>query len=312
MSTLQWIALVLASPFLALALVTIGIWLNTLLARFFDRHETMDPFQERAFLCAHSTRPERAWGICVEGFWQAIAIALQWSHAIRRFSNPELRPGEGPLIVLVAGYLENGGLMWPLAQRLRTRGFQATVIDLPSTLFALEKNVPFVDEQVRRLMGEADVETCVLVGHSMGGVIGRAYVHHHDDHPVAAVVTLCSPHRGTHIARLGLGAAARDMQPGSEHMLRYPPTRVTETPVHTLVSTQDNIVSPPWSTLLLEGDNVVLDEPVGHVAPLFMASVAERVAQWADAALKTRLTQAQHLGEGTAPPRAEGPRPAQA
>ena len=105
-----------------------------------------------------------------------------------------------------------------------------------------------------------------------------------DDHRLAAVISLASPHRGTQLARYGIGESARDMTPGSAHMNAYPPSRIGPVPVHTLISGADNIVAPPWSTVLMEGDNVLLDLSVGHVAPLYLEDVAEQVNAWVESA----------------------------
>ena len=52
------------------------------------------------------------------------------------------------------------------------------------------------------------------------------------------------------------------------------PERVGRVPIHCLVGFQEDIVSPPWSAVLHEGENVVLEAPVGHITPLFLPSVA--------------------------------------
>ena len=51
-----------------------------------------------------------------------------------------------------------------------------------------------------------------------------------------------------------------------------------------MIALQDNIVSPPWSAFIDEGEDVVLERPVGHVAPLFLRTVARRIADWLDEA----------------------------
>ena len=275
-------ALLLATlPLDLLAAVTLGVWATARMARRLERGAAMDPFQERRFLgLARPPWWARAWGVAVEGSCQTAAFALQAAHHVRRFRPAPVRPEGGPPVVLVAGYLENAGQMWPLARRLAAQGFQPVLVDLPSTLRSIEDNAAFLAERIDEVCRASGRERIGFVGHSMGGVVARALVRQQAEPRLASVVTLGSPHRGTRMARFGVGQSARDMRPGSALVDRNPPARPAGPPVHTLISTQDNIVSPPWSTVLAEGEDVVLSRPVGHVAPLFLPEVAERVVGW--------------------------------
>lgn len=46
-------------------------------------------------------------------------------------------------------------------------------------------------------------ESLYMAGHSAGGVLGRLYMVHHPDRPVAGLITIASPHLGTGTAELG-------------------------------------------------------------------------------------------------------------
>lgn len=288
MEPTEILLLLLALPVVMWLCVTAGVAATTWLARRWGRDVPMDTFQERLFLPHPGQRSlpltQRLHGLSVEGFWQTVAFGLQSVHMVRRFKSPPLDPDGGPPVILVAGYMENGGQMWLLARRLRGRGYQAVIFDLPSTLRSVGKNAETLGDEIDRVLAASGASRVALIGHSMGGVIMRTYVHGREAPPVAAVISLCSPHRGTRLARLGPGSSARDLAPGSPHLSRLPHSLLGQVPIHTLISTQDNIVSPAWSTVLCEGENVLLDEPVGHVAPLFLRSVEIRVSTWLEAA----------------------------
>jgi PGAP1-like protein len=277
-----WIAIL--APAVAVTAVVLGVGLVTILASWLGRHEPQDELQRAAFAAARPRWSQRIVWIGVEGLWQCLAFSLQGVRALTAFRGPDLRvPAGATPVLLVAGYLENSGLMWPLARRLRAAGYHPVPLDLPSTLAPIATNVSFLCGVIERLRDEGASEVA-LVGHSMGGVIGRALAHHETALPLACVVTIASPHRGTHMARLGIGRSARDMRPGSAHMQAHPPSRRGEVPVHTVVGRQEDIVSPAWSALLEEGENHVLDVPAGHVAPLFLPGVAALTAGWLKAA----------------------------
>jgi pimeloyl-ACP methyl ester carboxylesterase len=287
MSPWAWVllALVLLSPLIYLLGVTGGVWLNMRLARLLDRRSPeRDAFQERVFNAGeHATLAERAVGVTREGVWQAYAFLAQARHFWRPYRFPDPDPEGGPVVVLVAGYLENGGTMWRLGRELQSQGLQPVLLDLPTTLRAVESNVAFVSDWIRQLKRSLGRERIGYVGHSMGGVIGRAYVLSHEDHGLGVVVTLASPHRGTHLAHLGIGASARDLRPQSDLCLRIPPhPRGRDVPVHTLISAHDNIVSPPWSAVLGEGqgEDLLWHEPLGHTGILYRPEIAAQVATW--------------------------------
>ncbi len=272
-------------PFALLAAVTVGVWACARLARWLERVEEKDPHQERAFAVAGAPPAlSRASGMVVEGVWQTVAFTLQGLHWVVPFRTPTPCPGGGPPVLLVAGYLENAGQMWLLARRLRARGLQPVLVDLPSTLAPIADNAAFVAGRLREVIEASGYRRVGYVGHSMGGVIGRACALLGDDPPLATVITIASPHRGTHLARLGAGGSARDMRPGSAYLSGCAPGRCGAVPVHTVIAPSDNIVSPAWSTILGEGDDLVLTRPVGHVAPLFLAEVTEQVVAWLEAA----------------------------
>lgn len=275
-------ALVVLAPLAAFMAISAGVVAATLLAWWHGRADLRDELQESLFGTSRHPLLRRLVWLVYEGVWQSLAFTLQaWHHLTRGRRRVWIDPAAGGTpVVLVAGYLENSGTLRVLAARLRARGFRIVQADFPNTLRRIEKNVASlreIVEQVRRETGAAQV---AVVGHSMGGVIARTLVQVDGCPPLKVVVTIGSPHRGTHVARYGPGPSARDMRPGSEHMRRYPHGRRCAIPVHTLVAPQENITSPAWASILGEGDDVVLDVPAGHVGPLFLGRVADRVEGW--------------------------------
>jgi pimeloyl-ACP methyl ester carboxylesterase len=275
------ILIVLGAPLGVTASVTLGVAFTVLLAQGWGRRDAHDEHQAAAFADKRAGVVSRVWWLGVEGVLTTVAFGSMPLHAALRRRRLRLSPGEGGTpVLLTAGYLENGVHMWLLARRLRARGFRVAVLDLPNTLRPIADNVEVMREAALELMRETGAEQVALVGHSMGGVIGRALVHTHADVPVACVVSIASPHRGTHMAKLGPGRSARDMSQGSEHALAHPPERRGSAPVHCVVGFMENIVSPNASAILNEGESVVLDVPAPHLAPLVMPSVAELTSRW--------------------------------
>ena len=71
------------------------------------------------------------------------------------------------------------------------------------------------------VLAQTGADKLVLVGHSMGGLVCRDYLAIHGGDKVDRLITLATPHQGSQLAALGLGANAREMEPGSGWLQRF-------------------------------------------------------------------------------------------
>lgn len=274
-----------AAPFGAWFSMTVACGLLAFVAVALGRTTPKDDLQLRALADRrHGLLRCFAW-VWIEGFWSCVGFAFQGAHLLWPWTlrRPAPAPAGATPVVLVAGYLENSGLMWLLGRRLAARGHTVVHVDLPSTLSRISTNSAWLRARVDEVLAATSASRVCLVGHSMGGVVSRTLVLDDPAAPVACVVSIASPHRGTVLGRLGPGGSARDMSPGSDHCLRVG-HRAAQVPVHSIFGLMENIVSPAWSCVVAGGDTVVLDEPCGHVTPLFLGSVEARVHAWLVAA----------------------------
>lgn len=254
-----------------------------LFGRWVGRRESLDEGL-RALLAERPGGMLRAlFGLVFETLLQSYALVLETLYLFRLLPRPR-GPESGPLVVLLPGYFENGGIMWHLARHLARRGWRPILLDFPSTWQAIERNADFLHQQLVDIRDEHAVEHVAIVAHSMGGVVARTMVHRHADHAVSLIVSIASPHAGTHIAHIGLGDSIRDMRRRSEHLDRFPIDRVGDVPIHAIVAPQDEIVAPLSSCVTLEGETWVCELPLGHSGPLFTRSTWRRIVRWLEAA----------------------------
>lgn len=101
-------------------------------------------------------------------------------------------------VVLLHGLWFAGWTQTLLARRLRRRGFTPHSFSYPSVRLDLEENAAALHAFASRLRAPA----VHFVGHSLGGVVIRALFHHHPDRPPGRIVTLGSPHGGSHPGRV--------------------------------------------------------------------------------------------------------------
>jgi len=125
----------------------------------------------------------------------------------------------------------------------------------------------------------------VLVTHSMGGLVARAYLRDYGGARVARLVTLGGPHHGSVHAYLGAGANARQMEPGSAWLegLAQSEARGVPVPFTSIFSHHDNFVAPQTSSVHPAARNIGL-AAIGHVSLAFSRQVLEIVVAEVDAA----------------------------
>lgn len=123
----------------------------------------------------------------------------------------------GTPIILLHGVVDNRTIFTLLRRGLRRRGFGRVVAlnysPLSQDIRAVADRLATLVEEVCR---ETGYERVHVVGHSMGGLVGRYYVQRMGGHErVHTLVTLGSPHGGTAPARLVPIPVSRQMRPDS-------------------------------------------------------------------------------------------------
>ncbi len=124
----------------------------------------------------------------------------------------------GTPIILVHGVVDNRSVFTMLRRGLRKRGF-GRVVTLSYSLLThdIRKVAARLSDLIEQVVRETGYERVHVVGHSMGGLVGRYYVQvMNGDRRVHTLVTLGSPHSGTLPARLVPAPISRQMRPGSD------------------------------------------------------------------------------------------------
>ncbi|GMQ90666.1 MAG: alpha/beta hydrolase [Gammaproteobacteria bacterium] len=118
-------------------------------------------------------------------------------------------------MVLVHGLWLSGWCLLGLHRYLQRCGFDARhTFSYPSVSDNLLENA----EALNRYLRTFDVPVLHLVGHSLGGLVIRALFQQHPEQPRGRIVTLGTPHRGSHPAsvlartRLGRKITGRSIQ----------------------------------------------------------------------------------------------------
>jgi len=219
----------------------------------------------------------------------AVLAIFTWGQLLQRFLSPRdpstVVGGAEPPVLLVHGIYCNAGVWHRMRRHLSSRGI--------GNLFAINLEPPLAGiddfalalaarvEEVRRRTGAGKV---LLVAHSMGGLVSRAYLARlGGEERVERLVTIGSPHHGSELARLGIGRCARDMIPGGQWLMRLAAAEAKSpgVPVTSIFSWDDNMVAPQDSPRLPGAKTIAL-ESVGHLellqSPEVWGPVADEIA----------------------------------
>jgi len=182
-------------------------------------------------------------------------------------------------VVLVHGWVHNRSAFL-LMQRVMRRAGLGPVhpFEYPSVTSDLDQIARHLVPVVEKVVDDARADSCVLVGHSMGGLVARQYVQElGGDRLVDTVVTMGTPHRGTYAAWCGIGRAAEQCRPGSAYLAQLERTaRPGLARWISYYSDLDFMITPAVSAKLLtpalDATNVRIRD-IGHLSLLLSRSV---------------------------------------
>jgi len=191
--------------------------------------------------------------------------------ALYRQLMPEPPPAPaGSPVLLLHGVLCNAGAMAGLRRDLVARKL--------GPVYALSYGPPlasindFADQLAAKMDAilEATGATQVaIVGHSMGGLVARAYLRRHGARKVSVVMTLGTPHHGSVHAWLFPGLSLAQLRPGNAWLANLNRTEGAPAGVRivSLWSWHDSMVAPQTSSRLAGAENIEL-AGIGHNALL--------------------------------------------
>ena len=246
----------------AVALVT-GVWFAAILLNSAIRQalSLSDPAARRRALTPGLPR-------VLAAFFAEVLAFLAVFTVIQPFERSWMggEPGTAR-VVLVHGYGCNRGSWWWIRRRLRARGIEAATLNLEPPLSGIDTYAQALHDRIESL----SADRLLLVGHSMGGLVCRAYLRRYGTARIARLVTLATPHHGSRVARFAFGRDAREMEPNSAWLRDLGFSGLT-VPTHTVWSSFDELVVPQDSALLVPAEQTVL-HALGHLAFLFSPRV---------------------------------------
>jgi pimeloyl-ACP methyl ester carboxylesterase len=176
-------------------------------------------------------------------------------------------------VVFIHGYLCNRGMWNPWMRRLLKLDRAFVAVSLEPVFSGLDDYVPEVERAVRRLEAATGLAP-VIVAHSMGGLVARAWLRSRAAHrrsdgtaEAARLITIGTPHRGTWLAGLARTPNARQMRVASPWMtvLADNESKTLSETITSWWSECDQIVYPP-PTAVFPGSEARQLRATGHIA----------------------------------------------
>lgn len=202
---------------------------------------------------------------------------LPWTQGAPTFSPAPAGVTPRVPVLLVHGYLCNHRVWDSLLGSLQQAGHPVLRIDLEPLFSSLDQYAPLLEQAVERLCQQTGAKAVALVGHSMGGLVIRAWMRSHGEERVTRVITLGSPHAGTLADRHPFTPNGKQMLWHSDwlHTLGNDESPATRQRMHLALSPSDTIVFPQREQVL-PGASVTVFEGLGHMELV----LHERVMRW--------------------------------
>ncbi len=198
--------------------------------------------------------------------WSVAGSPIRMGILWWRMRDPVSAPAVAP-VLLVHGVGCNSGVWLRFLAYLRPRGFGPLyTISYEPPLESIEVFAAQMAEKVDAIIGSTGAGRVILVCHSMGGLVARAYLRRFGADKVWAVIAIGTPHRGSVHARAFPGTCLAEMRPGSQWLEALN----REGPPHgvrcvALWSWHDSMVAPQLSARWDGAENVEF-VGIGHNA----------------------------------------------
>ncbi len=178
-----------------------------------------------------------------------------------RWLMPAPAPRKAPLpVVLLHGIGCNAGVWTGFRHHLDERGVGPVyALSYGPPLHSIELFAEQLAALLERVEAETGAAQVILIGHSMGGLVARAYLRRYGGGKVRRLVTIGTPHHGSMHAWLALGTSVSQLRPGNPWLDELNRTASPGiVPTASIWSWHDSMVSPQTSSRIDWGENIEL------------------------------------------------------
>ena len=179
----------------------------------------------------------------------------------------------GAPVILIHGFSCSRAAWWFMRRRLDAAGLNVATLSLEPLYVDIERYLPQLSQRIDAVLAQTGASQVVLIGHSMGGLVARAWMARNGSERVQRLITLGTPHGGSRLAHLAPGRNGRQMEPGNDWLTALNAGGVPPVDTLTVYCEHDNYVAPAVHLQLAGARRIVL-EGIGHLSLLYSSQVA--------------------------------------
>ncbi len=200
--------------------------------------------------------------------WLAMFVREWWALArsvprmiFYKWLMPEPRAVNATLpVVLLHGVGCNAGVWTGFRRHLEARGIGPVyALSYGPPLHTIELFAEQLASYIAAIRAATGAGQVVLVAHSMGGLVARAYLRRYGGSNVRRLITVGTPHHGSMHAWLAFGTSISQLRPGNSWLAEL--NRTAEppaVPTASIWSWHDSMVSPQTSSRIDWGEDIEL------------------------------------------------------
>jgi predicted alpha/beta hydrolase family esterase len=214
---------------------------------------------------------------------EVLAVAISWPlMALHRLLIRDPLPALVQLpVILVHGVLVNDGVWFSMRRYLARHAVDAVyTINYGPPYGDIEHFADQLGAKIESVCAATGAARVLLVCHSMGGLVARAYLRQHGPARIVRIITIGTPHHGSVFARGIIGRCLAQMRPGNAWLaeLNHDETKPPPVPIVSIWSRHDSLVAPQASSEFAGAENMAV-VGVGHNALLGDRGVGDIVVR---------------------------------
>jgi triacylglycerol esterase/lipase EstA (alpha/beta hydrolase family) len=171
--------------------------------------------------------------------------------------DPPPAPAELP-VLLLHGVGCNAGVWSGFRRHLAEQGIGPVyALSYGPPLASIEQFADQVADRIAGIIAATGAAQVVIVAHSMGGLVARAYLRNYGGGKVRRLITIATPHYGSMHAWMMAGLSLAQMRPKNAWLAGLGGS-ADGVPVASIWSWHDSMVTPQTSSRIDWGENIVL------------------------------------------------------
>jgi pimeloyl-ACP methyl ester carboxylesterase len=220
------------------------------------------------------------------GEWLAFSLTHSLLQPLRPLwrrwlDQPVAAAETGALVVFVHGYCCNAAFWLPMRRRLAGQGVGCQAgIDLEPVFGDIDVMADQLAACLHGLRGARGGRRCIVVAHSMGGLVARSALRRHGSSIMDELITIGTPHGGSRLARLAPGINADQMRPDSAWLQALNDDPASHSVPVTVVASRDDELVAPWQSAMPDfATRRVEFTEIGHLALGYSPAATELIRQ---------------------------------